>query len=454
MQFRRFMPLAWVFSMPLAACSTSDVDQQQQQSPSFAAGSASSAQLAEQRSMQYLFEGDRALLHGVDEVWTRQVRIDKLGEAHTRVLQTVDNIPVFGGEAIVHLNKDGSYKAMTDNFKRDIAVDTTAKYSDFEAVDFAVDLVGGWSRVTGTPRVDMQILRRDGGDYLTYRVQLAQFEPGVDAAMPVMFIDAKTGELVWKYNNLKTAKNRKTYTANNGTSTPGTLVRSEGSGPSGDAVLDAAHDNAGLTYDYYFSNHGRDSFDDAGATLTSTVHYSNSYVNAYWDGSQMVYGDGDGVQSDPLTVTDVVGHELTHAVTDYSSDLIYSYESGALNEAMSDIFGAAIEAYRDGAVSANTWLVGEECWTPGTPGDALRYMHDPAIAGDYDYYPDRYTGSSDNGGVHWNSGIANLAFYLMVEGGTHPRGKTSNTVPALDAGDAISSLNKGAAIFYRANTGI
>ncbi len=228
-------------------------------------------------------------------------------------------------------------------------------------------------------------------------------------------------------------------------------MRTEGQGASGDAVLDAAHDNAGITYDFYFSRFGRDSYNGAGATLTSTVHYSRNYVNAYWNGTQMVYGDGDGSQSGPLTVLDVVGHELTHAVTDTSSDLIYSNESGALNEAMSDVFGASIEAYRDGAVSANTWKIGEECWTPATAGDALRYMNDPALAGDYDYYPTRYTGTSDNGGVHWNSGIANLAFKLMVTGGTHPRGKTSNVVPALDANPYLS-IEKGAAIFYRANT--
>jgi vibriolysin len=165
----------------------------------------------------------------------------------------------------------------------------------------------------------------------------------------------------------------------------------------------------------------------------------------------MVYGDGDGVDSGPLTVLDVVGHELTHAVTEKSSALIYKNESGALNEAMSDVFGAAIEAYRDGAVTGKTWKIGEDCWTPGTAGDALRYMNDPALAGDYDYYPTRYVGTSDNGGVHWNSGIANLAFYLAVAGGTHPRGKTSNVVPAL-AADPVESITKGAAIFYRANT--
>jgi hypothetical protein len=261
----------------------------------------------------------------------------------------------------------------------------------------------------------------------------------------VIFVNAITGEEIWRYNNLKHIKNRNTYDTNNSTSLPGTLIRTEGSAPSNDSELDSAHEAAGLAHDYYFNVHGRDSFNGSGATITSTVHYKNNYVNAFWNGSQLVYGDGDDVISGPLTVTDVVAHEFTHAVTDNSSNLIYANESGALNEAMSDIFGAAIEAYRDGSVSANTWKIGEEAWTPATAGDALRYMNDPALAGDYDYYPDRYIGSQDNGGVHWNSGIANLAFYLLSEGGTHPRAKTSNTVLAIGITDA-------AAIYYRANT--
>ena len=239
----------------------------------------------------------------------------------------------------------------------------------------------------------------------------------MEPKLPVIFIDAKTGQEIWRYNNLKHTKNRNTYDTNNSTSLPGTLIRTECSTPSDDSALDAAHEAAGLAHDYYFNVHGRDSFNGSGATITSTVHYNNNYVNAFWNGSQLVYGDGDGDTSDPLTVTDIVAHEFTHAVTDNSSNLIYANESGALNEAVSDIFGAAIEAYRDGSVSENTWKIAEEAWTPATAGDALRYMNDPALAGDFDYYPDRYIGSNDNGGVHSNSGIANLAFYLRSEGG-------------------------------------
>jgi vibriolysin len=178
-----------------------------------------------------------------------------------------------------------------------------------------------------------------------------------------------------------------------------------------------------------------------------------SYNNAFWNGSQLVYGDGDGSQFGPLgNALDVGAHELTHAVTTYSANLVYQYESGALNEATSDIMAAAVEAWKDGAVTADTWKVGEDVTTPGVSGDALRYMNDPIADGSsYDYYPTRYQGSGDNGGVHLNSGIANLAFKLMVTGGTHPRGKTSVNVPALSS-NLMTSMSMGAKIWYRALT--
>ncbi|MHB8875696.1 MAG: M4 family metallopeptidase, partial [Myxococcaceae bacterium] len=137
-------------------------------------------------------------------------------------------------------------------------------------------------------------------------------------------------------------------------------------------------------------------------------------------------------------------HELTHGVTQYEADLVYQGEPGALNEAMSDIIAATCQAWKAGGVSAATWKLAEDVYTPGNAGDALRYMNNPTADGESkDYYPERFTGTGDDGGVHFNSGIANLAFQLLTAGGTHPRGKTSNAVPAL-------GITKASAIFYRA----
>jgi vibriolysin len=434
-----------------AGCSdsTSDTGDQKEQGV-FVAGDDQSVRLAGEFGLQQIAERPE-LFVGAGHLIARTVMIDDFGAAHVRVRQEFDGVPVFGGEAVIHLGSDGLFDSMTDRLTRDITVDLTPTLRDSDALDLALAAVGADRQIMADPAADLQILRHDGVDHLTFRVQLEMVNVDGEPTMPVVFIDAHTGEVVWSYDNLETVKNRLTYNAKNRQTLPGTLTRSEGQAQVADAVVNQAHDNAGTTYDYYSSRHSRDSYNGAGATITSSVHYKQGYVNAFWNGTQMVYGDGDGVQSGPLTVLDVVGHELTHAVTETSSNLTYANESGALNEAMSDIFGASIEVYRDGAVSGNTWKVGEECWTPGTGGDALRYMNDPALAGDSDYYPTRYLGTSDNGGVHWNSGIANLAFYLMTAGGTHPRGSTSNVVPALDANSA-TSIQRASAIFYRANT--
>ncbi|MCY1076706.1 M4 family metallopeptidase [Archangium lansingense] len=443
MRLRRFVSLVPLMVLG-SACGVETVDADAQPAGDISV-------MSESRGLQQLKAQRPDFFRGAGDVSLKRALRDERGLSHERVSQSLRGVPVFGAQAILHLNADGSVASITDRLTRDLKVDTTPKLRAEEATQLAIAQVGGASTLTGTPKADLQILPENGGAHLTWRVQLESVKADGSPSQPNLFIDAHTGEVVKQFDNLKTTRNRKTYTASNRTTLPGSLLRSEGQAPVSDAVANAAHDNAGFTYDFYFSKFGRDSYDGAGTTLTSSVHYSRNYVNAYWDGTQMVYGDGDGTQSGPLTVLDVVAHELTHAVTDTSSDLVYANESGALNEAMSDIFGSSIEAFRDGAVSANTWKIGEECWTPATAGDALRYMNDPAIAGDYDYYPTRYTGTSDNGGVHWNSGIANLAFKLMVTGGTHPRGKTSNVVPALDA-DAYASIMKGAAIFYRANT--
>ena len=212
----------------------------------------------------------------------------------------------------------------------------------------------------------------------------------------------------------------------------------------GDTALDAAHNYALATYNYYWNNFGRDSMDGVGMRLRSRVHYGINYNNAFWDGTQVTYGDGDGVMFVPLSLgLDIVAHELTHAVTSSSSKLVYRGESGALNEAMSDIFAALVER-EEGGSDYDIWSLGEAIYTPDITADALRSISDPVATGGFDYYPTRYKGDFDYGGVHANSGIANLAFYLLVNGGVHPRQRTNITVPAIGFVNA-------AYIFYHAN---
>ena len=139
------------------------------------------------------------------------------------------------------------------------------------------------------------------------------------------------------FSQLTDAKSRAVYTASNGDVLPGTLVRSEGGAATSDVDVDNAYDLSGVAYDYFFSNHGRDSFDNLGGTIVSTVHYRLDYQNAFWNGEQLVYGD------DYASADDVVGHELTHAVTERSANLLYYMQSGALNESFSDIFGETID---------------------------------------------------------------------------------------------------------------
>lgn len=188
-------------------------------------------------------------------------------------------------------------------------------------------------------------------------------------------------------------------------------------GDSSDTDLNTTYDAIASTLAFLAADFSRDSYDGAGVKVESYGHYGRNYVNAYWDGKRLVFGDGDGSTSNYLGVQDIAAHEFGHALTENEADLIYSNESGALNEAASDMLGAAVEAYVDGSVTTDTWDVGEDCWLSSS---ALRYMSHPSDDGSSrDHYSDRYTGGSDNGGVHWNSGIANHWFYLLSEGGQH-----------------------------------
>ena len=209
---------------------------------------------------------------------------------------------------------------------------------------------------------------------------------------------------------------------------PGRVVRREGEAATGDAAVDEAYDGLGATWRLYDERFGRNSIDDAGMRLSGTVHFGQSYDNAYWDGEQMVFGDGDGEIFERFTIAvDVIGHELTHGVTGATADLEYRNQAGALNESVSDVFGSLVKQYALGQSAEQAdWLIGEGLLAPGVQGVALRSMKAPGTAydderlGGRDPQPahlrDYMRTTSDNGGVHTNSGIPNHAFYLAAVG--------------------------------------
>jgi Zn-dependent metalloprotease len=378
---------------------------------------------------------------------------DEIGYRHLRYRQEVNGLEVVGGQLDLHIDHQGVVY-LANGTARDIAIDDTPTTSLADARAGLATQSDFRGLALESSRLVYLVASRDDGRYLAWEITLRGVR-GADPVRDLVYVDAHSGKLVEVHPTIHTARSRATYNLNHSTTLPGTLVRSEGQGPSGEVDVDFAHDFAGDTYDCYQALFERDSFDNAGAQIISSVHYSNNYVNAFWNGTQMVYGDGDGVNSGPLDrALDVVSHELTHAVTEREAGLVYSNEPGALNEANSDSFAAMCEAWKDGAVSGDTWKVGEDVWTPATAGDALRYMNNPTLDGSSrDYYPERYTGGQDNGGVHWNSGIPNLAFYLAVAGGQHPRNKTPGiTVAGLGIDVAAQIWYRAATIYYQNNS--
>jgi Zn-dependent metalloprotease len=218
---------------------------------------------------------------------------------------------------------------------------------------------------------------------------------------------------------------RTIYDAENTENLPGTLVRHEGEKAKGGQTVSEAYDYSGSTYNFYKDVFKRNSIDTRGMKLDSTVHYGDDYNNAFWNGTQMVYGDGDGEIFQRFTKSiDVIGHELTHGVTQYEAALEYEGQAGALNESFSDVFGSLVKqfALKQKADKAD-WLIGVGLFTNKIKGIALRSMKEPGSAyNDTTIGKDPQPGhmknyvktSSDNGGVHINSGIPNRAFYLAA----------------------------------------
>lgn len=375
--------------------------------------------------------------------------VEKDGSSQiVRLQQEVDGVPVFGSVVVGNVAKDGTLKAVVNdaiNVKGKPGLAKKATLSEKKAIKLYQKVIKA-SKFEVAPKAELVIYPVKDDAVYAYKVTSTVLA-GKEPSRWTYFIDANSGKVLNKFDQLAHAtgttvlgtsatfnttlsgstyylqdttrgKGVYTYDAKNRTSLPGTLWADADNvfNATYDRAAVSAHVNAAKTYDFYKNTYGRNSYDNAGARLNSTVHYSTNYNNAFWDGTKMVYGDGDGTTFVALSgALDVVAHELTHAVTEYTAGLVYQNESGAINEAVSDIMGTVAEY----TVGSNfDWLVGEDIYTPGVSGDALRSMSNPAAYGDPDHYSKRYTGTQDNGGVHINSGIINKAAYLLGNGGT------------------------------------
>lgn len=225
------------------------------------------------------------------------------------------------------------------------------------------------------------------------------------------------------------APDRRVHDADHGTVLPGRLVRIEADEGTWEPAVEQAFDGLGATWELLARVYGWDSLDGQGLPLVATVHYARNYANAFWDGRQMVFGDGDGVYFNSFTASvDVIAHELAHGMTQYTAGLTYVGQSGALNESASDVWGAMVRQWvRDETVEQADWLIGADLFTDRVQGVALRSMAAPGTAYDDpvlgvdpqpghmdDYVVLPHDADNDNGGVHINSGIPNRAFHLFA----------------------------------------
>lgn len=396
---------------------------------------------------------------------------DQFGTA-LRLQQVYDGVPVWGSTQAVLVADDGVLTVfsgtVTPNLETKKGLKAEKKVNANKAIKIAEADLGYTPEYEKDPTAELVVYTNGNEATYAYLVNLNFLSP--KPGNYNYFIEASTGNILNSYNDLDEAHNDSPSASKPGGGTiTGTSVSGSGTGvlggsktfnmtlsgstyylqdstrgagiltydaanrsrlsgslwASADNFLNSAYEKpavdahfyAGRTFDYYKNVFNRNSYDNKGGALKSSVHYGRSYNNAFWNGTQMVYGDGDGTTFIPLSgAIDVVAHELTHAVTDTSSDLIYQNESGALNEAISDIFGTLVEFYDN---NNPDYEIGEDIYTPNKANDALRSMSDPAKYGDPDHYSKRYTGTQDNGGVHTNSGIINKAAYLLAKGGTH-----------------------------------
>jgi len=369
------------------------------------------------------------------------------GTRQTRYQQVVAGAKVLGGQLTVLTDRSGRTSAVVGSYFPGLKAKSGAAVTAATARGIAAKRIGANGKWSSSLRIDPKNGR------LFYEVLNQRLDHRW-----VHWVDAASGAVRKQYDavahgdgtgvkgdtkQLDTTRiggtfflrssdlRQETYDAGNTQTLPGTIMTDADDhwifnkpkllSPSQAPGVDA-HAYAKVTDDFYAATFGRDSLDDNGLQLISTVHFANRYCNAFWNGEQMAYGDGDGKTCISLSGgLDVVGHELTHGVTQFTSNLIYENESGALNESFSDMMGNTIEFYAaahglDPAGSPD-WLIGEDIILAPDVAPGFRNMGDPMEDLDPDHYSEFIVTTADSGGVHSNSGIPNHAYYLAVNGG-------------------------------------
>ena len=420
------------------------------------------------------------------------------GTTSTRYQQMVRDATVFGGQVTVIRAADGTTAAVIGAYFPDLQPSNTAKLTKDRAVGLIKRAIGDRGDFSAELRIDPRT------DKYFYDVQSIR-----DASRPVRWVDAATGDILKAFNALAEGEgfgvkgDKKTISTTRTTSPRVYELRSQdkrqltydamntgqngvpfqakvmtdkddawdlpGNTSPGQAAGVDAHYYAGVVDDFYADTFGRNSIDDNGMRIVSVTHFGQAYCNAFWNGSYMTYGDGNGTTCKSLSGgLDVDGHELTHGVTEYTSGLIYENASGALNESFSDIMANTIEFYAetnglDPTVDPD-WLIGEDVInTPGDPTPGFRNMGDPKQDGDPSHLSQAYTGEADNGGVHTNSGIPNHAYYLTINGGRNASCEANAYHGVLLTGDAAKDcsivvdglgVDKAAQVYYAGFTSL
>jgi len=367
------------------------------------------------------------------ELMVERAKATENGGSMVRFQQVYQGIPVVGGELIVNMDAEKKVLSVNGETLPDIKLDPTASLdAEFARQEAIASVAKAYSMsadglVTTTPELWIfnPVLLGGPGPRITTLVW--RMDVMSNELLPIrelVLVEAHTGAVVLHFNQVEAGLSRTVYDNQNVPSDDLSLnpvVCTEGNCPGTGDDTNFAYNFAGDTYNFYWNNHSRDSIDRAGMTIISTVRYCPlsgecPYPNAFWNGAQMVYGAGYA------SADDVVGHEMTHGVTDYESRLFYYYQSGAINESFSDVWGEFIDQTNsyDGSGGNVRWLMGEDL-----PIGAIRSMSDPTIYGDPDkmssgiYYCDvshAWDPYTDNGGVHINSGVNNKAAYLMTDG--------------------------------------